>query len=351
MFGAKSFFTNEPREHSIRSKNFSTILEIKQIDFLNVIKSNHQDYEEYLMTKDQLKLYNSYQPIQEKCFSCGKSTHHLDSCPFVNFIPDPFFIIKKQQFSQSQVRNSNFVRKKKRRFNALNDNSLVLNEILQLDSSIFSENEDDIENVENEEESSQSLKTVTLKEIQEEQSPNEKSGFPSKSSNLLDESNGKIESGIDLPRKVPNQKSQEEGIARKKTEDDLVFNKETNMRKTDFKRKTFKIKTVVKEKINNSQNLKKQSTFEKEKDKDKNDEKEKKQNDSNELFDFDFERCQSWNFYFPNGNSSKLIQKMSSALKQNFSPTNSISKFKQKIGRRLSKFHIRPSFNELLLKN
>ena len=295
------------------------------------------------MTKDQLKLYNSYQPIQEKCFSCGKSTHLFDCCPFVNFIPDPFFIIKKLQFTQSQVRNSNFVRKKKRRFNALNDNNLVLNEILQLDSSIFSENEDDIENAEYEEESSQSLKVMTLKEIQEIQSPNEKSGFPSNSSNLFDESNmNNIESGIDLVKNVSNQKSQEEGIARKKTEDDLIFNREINMRKIEFKRKTFKMKTVVKEKIA-SQNLKKQMTFEKEKD--KNEENEKKQNENNALFDFDFERCQNWNFYFPNGNSSKLIQKMSSALKQNISPTNSVSKFKLKIGRRLSKFHVRPSFN------
>lgn len=311
------------------------------------------------MTKDQLKLYNSYQPIQEKCFSCGKSTHLFDVCPIVNFIPDPYFIIRKLQFTQSQDRNSNFVRKKKRRFHALNNNSLVLNEILQLDSSIFSEGDEDIENNENEdEEYSQSLKDMTLREIHEEQSPNEKSGFPSKSSNLLDESSGNIESGINL--KGPDQKSQEEGISRKKTDDDLVFNREINVRKTDFKRKTIKIKTVVKEKIT-SQNFKKQATFEKDKDKDKDKnqdknkdkdkDEEKKLIENNELFDFNFERCQSWNFYFPNGNATKLIQKMSSALKQNLSPTNSVSKFKLKIGRRLSKFHVRPSFNELPLKN
>ena len=44
MFGLKAFFTNEARENSIRSKNFSTVYEIKKNDFLNVVRKQSDDY-------------------------------------------------------------------------------------------------------------------------------------------------------------------------------------------------------------------------------------------------------------------------------------------------------------------
>ena len=90
-----------------------------------MVKTSQQDYEEYIMTRDHIKLYGTYKTIQGSCLSCGKSTHFLDNCPFVNFIPNSFFIIKRLQFTKSQERNPNFERRKKKKFNALNNNSLV----------------------------------------------------------------------------------------------------------------------------------------------------------------------------------------------------------------------------------
>ena len=49
FFGIGSFFTDDSRENSIRSKNFSTLLEIKKTDFINVIKKNKEDFEKYIM--------------------------------------------------------------------------------------------------------------------------------------------------------------------------------------------------------------------------------------------------------------------------------------------------------------
>ena len=48
IFGLFSFFNGEPRKTSVRSKDFSTILEIKKNDFLNIVKKNPQDYVKFL---------------------------------------------------------------------------------------------------------------------------------------------------------------------------------------------------------------------------------------------------------------------------------------------------------------
>jgi len=49
VFGKKTFFTNEPREVSVRSKNFSTLFELKQNEFLSVIRKNKDDYVKNLL--------------------------------------------------------------------------------------------------------------------------------------------------------------------------------------------------------------------------------------------------------------------------------------------------------------
>lgn len=249
MFGAKSFFTNEAREHSIRSKNFSTILEIKQTDFLNVIKSNQQDYEEYVMTRDSIKLYSSSNLINETCLSCGKSTHILNICPFVNFIPVPYFLIKKIQSSKLQNRNSEFKRKKKRRFHALNDNNQILNEILLLESSIFPEADDDDDNDDNNgiRDSSSSFRSVSSNKLYED---DKKVGFPSKQY-FLEDAKEIVE--ISEKIKLPNQLKQEEVICKQSTfeekDEEFFLNKGQNLRNADFKRKSQRNRSIIKEKL------------------------------------------------------------------------------------------------------
>ena len=48
IFGVRSFFTEEKREFSVVSKNFSTIFEINKHDFLAEIKKNPLDYVIYI---------------------------------------------------------------------------------------------------------------------------------------------------------------------------------------------------------------------------------------------------------------------------------------------------------------
>lgn len=44
IFGWESFLTQEKRTCSVVSKNFSTIFEIKREEFMNIIRSNIDDY-------------------------------------------------------------------------------------------------------------------------------------------------------------------------------------------------------------------------------------------------------------------------------------------------------------------
>ena len=44
IFGVLSFFSDFPREDSVISKEFSSVLELKKQDFLAVIKENPSDY-------------------------------------------------------------------------------------------------------------------------------------------------------------------------------------------------------------------------------------------------------------------------------------------------------------------
>ena len=236
------------------------------------------------MTRDFIKLYSSYNPIQENCLSCGKSTHILNICPFVNFIPDLYFIIKRLQFTKFQERNPYFQRKKKRRFNSLNDNNQILNKILLLDSSIFAEDASDDDSEVGD--SSSSFRSVCSNKPYEEdfKKPNQNAAFPSTQSYLVE--NAKAETYEKL--KLPNQIKQEDALFKQSSYEDqdeeLLFNKGQNLRNPNFKRKNFKTMTIVKEK-NSSQNFKKQSSFEKE----ELAEKKKKEAD---IFLLDFERSQ-----------------------------------------------------------
>ena len=205
----------------------------------------------------------------------------------------------------------------------MNNNSLVLNEILLLESAIFSE--DDYIN-ENEEESSLSLKFVSTNKLPEmdiHQDNNEKIGFPLNQGNLLVDHN---------QIKLPNQQIQEEVIIHRDQDDELDINQELKYGNSVLKRKTQNNNANVKV----GQNFRIKSYFDKEND------KEKKKNENNEMFYYDFERCHTWNFYFPDSNSKKLIPKMSSVLKQTASPHSSL-RIKKRIERQLSKFRIRPS--------
>ncbi|EGR27292.1 hypothetical protein IMG5_198840 [Ichthyophthirius multifiliis] len=86
--GEQSFFTGQPRETSIRSVDFTTLLMIKRQDFISILKESPIDYENYCHIKDKLVLYKNYKNLGNKCLSCDSDYHFVNECPYIHYIPN-----------------------------------------------------------------------------------------------------------------------------------------------------------------------------------------------------------------------------------------------------------------------
>lgn len=71
------------------------------------------------MIKDQMKLYEHYESGILRCTSCPKSSHLINQCPYVHFIPDKRFLVSRHNYSQQQTRSRNFLRKSRKKIKAL----------------------------------------------------------------------------------------------------------------------------------------------------------------------------------------------------------------------------------------
>lgn len=109
-FGEVSFFTGNIRNLSARTKDFTTVYSINQNDFIEILKSQPEDYEKYCMIKDQINLYGDFSKLRTYCFSCKGKNHLVKECPLNHYIPDKEKIIKKLNFYIDNERKE-FLRK------------------------------------------------------------------------------------------------------------------------------------------------------------------------------------------------------------------------------------------------
>jgi cyclic nucleotide gated channel alpha 1 len=87
-FGASGFFAGNENFESARSKSFTTVYKITREDFLKVLASNPDDYEKFMMVRDQFVLYRCsdllrcYLDSESGCRVCGR-LHDLTACDSV----------------------------------------------------------------------------------------------------------------------------------------------------------------------------------------------------------------------------------------------------------------------------
>lgn len=114
IFGEISFFSENERSSSARSKEFTTLIRISQTKFKTIIESNDLDREKFNHLKDQIKLYNNYDGIFLKCYACNKRNHLISECPLLhrNFMKD--VCIRKNNHSISQERRRDIKRRLKK---------------------------------------------------------------------------------------------------------------------------------------------------------------------------------------------------------------------------------------------
>ena len=374
MFGTKSFFTDEPREISIRSRNFSTLFEIKQADFLKIIRKNAEDYEKYVSLKDQIKLYSNYSKIYMKCACCKKNTHIYNDCPLIHYIPDADFLIKRQIFPHSQERGT-FPRKKQKKFNARSNISSVQSAILGLESGIFTdggdiycdENEEEIlENLSKNHEEEQKSITETESARNQSKQINEDELTIIKSINKEELSLKKMPFKNEWLMKFPTNDEQnfiEPPSVKRTSTRGLIMIKNSPVLKTEefIQRNIVKHSFEENGQINSSFNRitrpnrqKKTLILEREESKDKTKEKQNNYSlcNAKKMYDYEFEKMKNYNHYFEQNNINQVIVKI---IKNKASPKflGSRESIKKKIERRMrsSKFFIQSNFEIKEMRN
>lgn len=110
-FGEVEFFTGKTRMASAKSKDFTTLFSINRDEFIQILKNNPEDFEKFCMIKDQIELYNNYNPLKIRCFCCDEIGHLAKDCNYIHFKPDHEKIIKTHVFYSDQQRTRFYPRK------------------------------------------------------------------------------------------------------------------------------------------------------------------------------------------------------------------------------------------------
>ena len=404
VIGAHSFFTDDVRDSTVCSHNFSTLFQLKKVDFMKVIRKYPEDYEKFIQIKDQIKLYSSYQSIDVSCICCSKRSHLYNNCPLLHYIPDTDFLIKRYLYSPVQERKV-FHRKSRIKYNALFNNSAVQTNILCLASSVFSMEDDWDDGNEAIEETKTMIKRESLRVVQEKTPEMEDSDKNTEKLENEDicENESKIDKNEENFKKYENSLTNKEIFKQKMPNleiSDLVHEnlkkmpiKTENLKKIESMNETYKKKDSIHDKfrtklsleesLKRSQDLKEEfkktllleskvksallrkrkvsienlhnksldvitatlrrKTVNLEKDSENKHIASVFLSNNEELFNYDFEKMRIYHHYFPNNNSNKVCEIF---LKKSFSP-NSGSKRNRKMRIRGSKLNFDFHFSEM----
>ena len=116
--GALSFFTDMARTFEVKSVNFSHLLFLQRVNFLETLQEFPHDKEAFCMIRDQIMNYQDYSVLQSPCCVCQNSAHTLETCPRIQYIPDKEAIIKDYLIGEENERR-NFIRRSKQSFHCL----------------------------------------------------------------------------------------------------------------------------------------------------------------------------------------------------------------------------------------
>ncbi|EAR93587.2 cyclic nucleotide-binding domain protein (macronuclear) [Tetrahymena thermophila SB210] len=100
-FGTFTFFTGLPRQNNVIAREFTTILMIRRIDFLQLLQHFNEDFEKFCHIRDQISFLNDYTSVGIKCISCNSSYHLVSDCQYLHYIPNKAKIIKCHNESQN----------------------------------------------------------------------------------------------------------------------------------------------------------------------------------------------------------------------------------------------------------
>ena len=104
-FGEISFFSEMGRTAGAKCKEYTTLIRFDQNEFKKIIEENEIDIEKFKSIKDKINLYNDYDDLFLKCFSCNQKNHLILNCPLLHckFFKDIF--LRKLNFCVDNKRD------------------------------------------------------------------------------------------------------------------------------------------------------------------------------------------------------------------------------------------------------
>lgn len=287
------------------------------------------------MIKDKIKQNNDYKQSLMSCLSCKKSTHTLDKCPMLHFVPDSLFIINRFLYSAEQTRDPSFIRKNnKKKLNALYNNELIQSKVFLLDSCLFSECSDESENVYKSDENLHEHKSFEKLDIIEDVNEEDEGEEKEKEINKVNLPKFPTNEMMDI--KIPHEKSQTEVKSAKLRKKDSI----------PLELREFKITESSKKESPTLTSLERLPTIYVGKQASHN--KEIEENYNKELFLFSFDCIKTYETYFPEGNAKIIIGKINEKISSSPMAMSIASRqsFKKKFRKKImsSKFFINSSF-------
>ena len=139
-FGEIAFFAGKEREACARSIDFTSTYVIKKEDFITLLKKHDHDYQRFCEMKDDINLYENYNDLHIKCYSCKEPTHLINHCPNLNYHPFKDIILRKYFFSKKQIRNHD-INRKSRKFDAKRNRNIIQEKAIEIQENYSNENE------------------------------------------------------------------------------------------------------------------------------------------------------------------------------------------------------------------
>ena len=135
-FGEYSFFSDKPREISIKSDQVTHVAFISRKDFLGLLANFEEDFvnssnfvinykillklqEKFSIMKEKVNLYGDKSILEKPCVSCDRLDHFISECPIVNAHFNNATIISNYKTDCYNQRNNGFLRKQRKSYNSL----------------------------------------------------------------------------------------------------------------------------------------------------------------------------------------------------------------------------------------
>lgn len=310
-FGELNLMDNQEYKYICKCIDFSSIYCISRKDFLETLGRFPSDQEKFFMIKDSIMLYQNYDYLHKKCKLCDSTFHPTEDCNFVLFQSHRERIIYKilQGYKKTKENRRKIFERRKNKTRIINIER-SMSSVTKTHHSSFS-----------------AEKLRTLRSFVT--AGGERSIRKHKSSVMTGNSHE-----FDVQETV--------NLSDKKNNNKLAFHDHSLKTNTEHKDSGESDSSAEPAEGHELQNLQTKELLIK----------------TDQLFDYQFEECEDFKFYFPHNNINNIIRKMhnNNATATRLSTLNSIPGKPNKIkkqsikGRRLFKTNHR-EFSEKYLKN